>query len=84
MYCPVTDSDSDRCSCTSRCCTLYNAAIAFLGAILFFVLGVIFALLEGDLVAGALSLFVVSFVIILIVLIVTMLTKGCCRSSSRE
>ena len=53
MYCPVTDSASDRCTCTSRCCRLYNAALAFLGAVLSFVLGIIFALVQSELVADA-------------------------------
>lgn len=82
MYCPVTDSDS--CTSTSRCCRLYNVAVAFLGAILFFVLGIIFALLESDLVASALPLLTVTFIIILIVLIVTLLTKGCCNNQARD
>ena len=84
MYCPINDSASDNCTCTSRCCRLYNIALAFLGAILFFVLGIIFALLESELVAGALSLLIVTFILIFIVFIVTILTKGCCNNSSRE
>ena len=84
MYCPVTDSASDNCQCTSRCCRLYNVALAFLGAILFFVLGIIFSLVLSDLVAGALSLLIVTFILIFIVFIVTVLTRGCCNNSSRE
>ncbi len=84
MYCPVTNSDSDRCTCTSRCCRLYNVALAFLGAVLFFVLGIIFALVQSELVATALPLLVVTFILIFIVFIVTVLTRGCCNNSSRE
>jgi len=84
MYCPISNSDNDSCICTTRCCRLYNIALAFLGAILFFVLGVIFALVASDLVAGALPLLTVTFVLIFIVFIVTVLTKGCCNNSSRE
>lgn len=84
MYCPINNSDSDNCMCTTRCCRLYNIALAFLGAVMFFVLGIIFALVASDLVAGALSLLVVTFVLIFIVFIVTVLTKGCCNGSSRE
>lgn len=86
MYCPISNSDNDsnRCICTTRCCRLYDIALGFLSAVLFFVLGVIFALLESELVAGTVELFVVAFVLILIVFIVTILTRGCCKNSSRE
>lgn len=84
MYCPVTDSDSDRCVCTSRCCRLYNIALAFLGAVFFFVLGIIFALVLSDLVATALPLLLVTIILVLIVFIVTVLTRGCCNNQSRE
>ncbi|MCR4718354.1 MAG: hypothetical protein K5768_01840 [Firmicutes bacterium] len=84
MYCPINNSDSDNCICTTRCCRLYNIALAFLGAILFFVLGIIFSLVASDLVAGALPLLIVTFVLIFIVFIVTVLTRGCCNNSLRE
>lgn len=85
MYCPVTDSNTDSCNCrTSRCCRLYNAALAFLGAVLFFVLGIIFALVQSELVANALPLLVIALILIFIVFVVTVLTKGCCNNSSRN
>ncbi|HAL62957.1 MAG TPA: hypothetical protein DCO93_00770 [Clostridiales bacterium] len=84
MYCPMNNSDSDNCMCTTRCCRLYNTALAFLGAVMFFVLGIIFALVESDLVADALPLLIVTLVLIFIVFIVTILTRGCCNNSSRD
>ena len=84
MYCPISNQDNDSCISSGRCCRLYNAALSFLGAILFFLLGIIFAVLESEIVAGATELFVAAFVIIFIVFIVTLLTRGCCRNSSRN
>ena len=82
MYCPINNSESTNCP--SRCCRLYNLALSFLGAVLAFLLGIIFALLESEIVAGALSLFVAAFVIIFVVFVVTVLTHGCCNNSTRE
>ena len=83
MYCPINDSENDSNMCTTRCCRLYSIALAFLGAVLFFILGIILALVENALLADTLPLLVVSFVIIFIVFIVTMLTRGCCNNSRR-
>ena len=83
MYCPINDSENDSNMCTTRCCRLYGIALAFLGAVLFFILGIILALVENALLADTLPLLVVSFVIIFIVFIVTMLTRGCCNNSRR-
>lgn len=84
MYCPINNSDNDSCMCATRCCRLYSMALAFLGAVMFFLLGIIFALVESELVANALPLLIVSFVIIFIVFIVTVLTKGCCGDQTRN
>lgn len=81
MYCPISNSQNDNCMCTTRCCRLYNIALSFLGAIMFFVLGIIFALVQSTLVADALPLLLVTFILIFIVFIVTILTKGCCNRS---
>ena len=83
MYCPINDSENSGSSCMTRCCRLYNVALAFLGAVLFFILGIILATVQSELVANALPLLVVSFVIIFILFIVTVLTRGCCGNQSR-
>ena len=83
MYCPLNDADNERTECTTRCCRLYSVALSFLGAVLFFILGIILALVESTLLADTLPLLVVSFVIIFIIFIVTILTKGCCNNRRR-
>ena len=84
MYCPINDADNTGTECTTRCCRLYSIAVSFLGAVLFFILGIIIALVENALLADTLPLLLVSFVIIFIVFIVTILTKGCCNNRSRS
>ena len=84
MYCPINNSENERCRCISRCCRLYNLALAFLAALIFgtvtFVLGILFA----PFLFTAIPLFIVAAIILIVLFIVTLITRGCCEKDDCE
>lgn len=81
MYCPIERSESNN-RCQSRCCRLYDLALAFLAGIILFTLGLIFGSQFAPVFAAALAVLVTAVVILFIVFIVTLITRGCCNRSS--
>lgn len=79
MYCPV---NNDSVDCPSRCCRLYNIALAFLAAIVLFVLGLIIGVRFVDTLTSAVALLITAAVILFIIFIVTLLTKSCCNNGN--
>lgn len=83
MYCPVNNSEREGCICTSRCCRLYNFALAFLAALILATVGLILGVNFAVDLAGALPLLIASAVILFIIFLVTLITRGCCNGSNR-
>jgi len=78
MYCPVNNSDRCESRCTTRCCRLYNFALALLAALIFAGIGLILGVNFAIDLAGSLPLLVTAVVIVFIIFIVTLITRGCC------
>ncbi len=83
MYCPINNSEREGCVCTSRCCRLYNFALAFLAVLILAVVGLILGVNFAETLITALPLLIASVVILFIIFLVTLITRGCCESSSR-
>lgn len=84
MYCPVNNSENSDRRSRPHCCRLYNLALAFLAAIILFVIGLIFGALFFGLLLGSIPLLVAVVAILFIIFIVTLLTRGCCRNEDEE
>lgn len=80
MYCPINDSERKNCICTSKCCRLYNLALAFLAALILAVIGLILGANFASVLIEALPLLIASVVILFIIFLVTLITRGCCDS----
>ena len=78
MYCPV--NNNERCSirCLTKCCRLYNFALAFLAALILATIGLILGVNFAVDLAGSLPLLIASAVILFIIFLVTLITRGCC------
>lgn len=83
MYCPINDSEKRR-GCTPRCCRLYNLALAFLAALILAVIGLILGVNFAVDLAGALPLLIASVVILFVIFLVTLITRGCCNSYDND
>lgn len=83
MYCPINNESCDT-RCPSRCCRLYNIALAFLSALIIFTVGIIIGVLFARLLSKIIPLLIAAVIILLIIFIVTLLTRGCCNKESRE
>lgn len=84
MYCPIDNNDSYGTRCLSRCCRLYNIALALLAALILFAVGLIIGVSFVGTFIGAIPLLIAAVVILFILFIVTLLTRGCCNFESRE
>lgn len=80
MYCPINNSERNGCVCTSICCRLYDLALAFLAALILAVIGLILGVNFAVDLAGALPLLIASVVILFIIFLVTLITRGCCNN----
>ena len=83
MYCPINNSEREGCICTSRCCRLYNFALAFLAVLILAVIGLILGVTFAAALAGAIPLLIASAVILFIIFLVTLITRGCCDNRSK-
>lgn len=83
MYCPINNSEREGCVCTSRCCRLYNLALAFLIALILAGIGLILGANFAATLIEALPLLIASVVILFVIFLVTLITRGCCDGKSR-
>ena len=83
MYCPINNDSCDT-RCPSRCCRLYNIALAFLAALIIFAVGIIIGAFFAQRFIEILPLLIAAVIILLVIFIVTLLTRGCCNKESRE
>lgn len=84
MYCPINNDDSYERRCLSRCCRLYDVALAFLAVLILFTVGIIIGVSFIETFVEAVSLLIAAAVILFIIFIVTLLTRGCCNNRNRE
>lgn len=84
MYCPINDRDSCGIRCESFCCRLYDIALAFLAALILFTIGLIIGVSFATALAGAIPLLIAAAVILFVIFIVTLLTRGCCNNRCQE
>jgi len=77
MYCPINNSDNGR-RCTTRCCRLYDFALVFLSSLILAVIGLILGVNFAVDLAASLPLLVASVVILFVIFLVTLITRGCC------
>ncbi len=80
MYCPINDSENRGIRCTTRCCRLYDLALGFLVALILAVIGLILGVNFAAALAGALPLLIASVVLLFIIFLVTLITRGCCEN----
>ena len=83
MYCPINNSGTNDCSCTTRCCRLYDIALAFLIALILFTVGIIIGVSFITTFVEALPILITAAVILFILFLVTLLTRGCCSGRER-
>ncbi len=83
MYCPINNSEREGCVCTSRCCRLYNLALAFLAALILAVIALILGVNFAAALAAALPLLIASVVILFVIFLVTLITRGCCDNRGK-
>lgn len=81
MYCPINNSENRDIRCTTKCCRLYNLALAFLVALILAVIGLILGVNFAVDLAGALPLLIASVVILFVIFLVTLITRGCCENN---
>ena len=74
MYCP-NNSENRSIRCTTRCCMLYNFALAFLAALILAVIGLILGVNFAVTLAGSLPLLIASVVILFVFFLTKSLTK---------
>ena len=84
MYCPINNEGSCERRCLSRCCRLYDVALAFLAGLILFTIGIIIGVSFIETFVEAVPLLIAAAVILFIIFIVTLLTRGCCNERSRE
>lgn len=82
MYCPINNSENRGIRCTTRCCRLYDFALALLAALILAVIGLILGVNFAVDLAGALPLLVASVVLLFIIFLVTLITRGCCENTN--
>lgn len=80
MYCPINDSENRGIRCTTRCCRLYDLALAFLAVLILAVIGLILGVNFAAALSAALPLLIASVVILFIIFLVTLITRGCCEN----
>ena len=78
MYCPVDNSERCDRKCTSKCCILYNFALGFLAALVLAAIGLILGVSFAETLTAAIPLLIASAVILFIIFLVTLITRGCC------
>lgn len=83
MYCPINENEA-TVQCPTRCCRLYNLALAFLAALILAALGLILGTVYADTLLSALSVLITATVIIFIVFLVTLITRGCCANTGEQ
>ncbi len=77
MYYPMNEQNG---GCPGTCCRLYNAALGFLGALILAVVGLILGANFATTLFTAIPILIAAAVILAIIFIVTLLTKGCCQT----
>lgn len=83
MYCPVNETETrGGCTVTSRCCRLYDIALAFLAVLILFTIGIIIGVSFVTTFIEAVPILITAAVILFIIFIVTLLTRGCCQSKN--
>ncbi len=78
MYCPVDNSERCDTRCIPKCCRLYNLALGFLGALILAGIALILGVNFATTLAAAIPLLIVAVVILFVVFLVTLITRGCC------
>ena len=81
MYCP---NNSDRCGvrCLTRCCRLYNFALALLAALILAVISLILGVTFAAELTASIPLLIAGVVILFIIFLITLITRGCCDSDN--
>jgi len=82
MYCPVNNTERQGTRCITRCCRLYDFALAVLAALIFAGIGLILGVNFAVDLAGSLPLLVASVVILFVIFLVTLITRGCCEANN--
>lgn len=80
MYCPINNSETNDYRCTTRCCRLYDIALAFLIALILFTVGIIIGVSFITTFVEALPILITAAVILFVLFLVTLITRGCCVS----
>ncbi len=83
MYCPVNESETRGCTIISKCCRLYDLALAFLAVLILFAVGIIIGVSFIETFVEAIPLLITAVVILFIIFLVTLITRGCCQSKNR-
>ncbi len=78
MYCPVNRPERSGLRCFTRCCRLYDLALVFLAALILAVIGLILGANFASTLIEALPLLITAVVILFVIFLVTLLTRGCC------
>ncbi len=85
MYCPIENEESrSGCGCTKRCCRLYNLALAVLAALILFAVGLVIGASFATTFTPIIALLITAAIILFIVFLVTLITRGCCNNQYRE
>ena len=84
MYCPINEPavTEDNRHCISRCCRLYNAALAFLIGIILAAIGLILGTVFYETLTAVVPILIAATVILFIIFLVTLITRGCCHANS--
>lgn len=82
MYCPVNENETRGCTLISRCCRLYDIALAFLAVLILFTVGIIIGSLFGIFLFRLIPLLVAVAIILFVIFLVTLLTRGCCQNKN--
>lgn len=82
MYCPIDDNNST--SCTTKCCRMYNFALSLLAALILAALGLILGTVYAETLSSVLAVLITATVIIFIVFLVTLITRGCCNGTNSD
>ncbi len=84
MYCPINEPETETIdrSCTPRCCRLYNLALAFILALILAAVGLILGTVFYETLTAVVPILIAMTVILFIIFLVTLITRGCCHANS--
>ncbi len=83
MYCPINNSETNECRCTTRCCRLYDFALGFLAVLILFAVGIIIGVSFVTTFIEVIPILITATVILFILFLVTLLTRGCCNTRNQ-